>query len=123
MSDRSALKQAIPQQLASTVAPRFHGFLGEPEDLAHVLVAQVHEVPKHDDSPELGLYAHQRLLDRPAGLLALELSLRPRSRVGLLPIEPLAGFSGAEGIEGFIDGNPVDPAVELETRVVVANVL
>src|ERR1700738_4134963 len=100
MSDRSVLQQVIPEQLASGVEPRFHGFLGEREDVAHVLVAQVHEVSKYDDGPKLGLDAHQCLLDRPTGLLALELSVRPRRRVGLLVTKPLAGFSRAEGIEG-----------------------
>src|SRR6266478_670636 len=122
MSDRSALQQTIPQQLASTVEPRFHGFLGQQEDVAHVPVAQLHEVPQHDDGPKLGLDSHQCLLDLLAGLLALELSVRPRRGVGLLAIDPLAGFSRAEGIERLIDGNPVDPAVELETRVVLCNV-
>src|ERR1700694_1534324 len=88
MSDHSVLEQVIPEQLASTVEPRFHGFLWKQEDVTHVLVAKVHEVQQYCHSPKLRVYPHQRILDPPAHLFALDSLFRSRSLVCLLATHP-----------------------------------
>src|SRR4029077_19229059 len=63
------------------------------------------------------------ILDRSECLLALDLQVRPRSFVRFLTVDLLESSPRAERVERFINRNPVKPAVELETRVIVRQML
>ena len=116
--------QLLLQELPRRVQARLDGLRVDSEDLGHVLVVAVHEVPEHDHGAVLRLEPLDRFEHDVAPLILGQ----QVGRTGVIRGEPLIDGPGIavanpQDVERFVDRHPVDPAVELVLRVIVGEVL